>query len=299
MSETRPAPVPPCSPDELHERLLPLVDSPLPFYLNAECRPCATLDRGSTPHRVIVLSIPKAGTYFLAELLREWGCAPTHLHLAHDSAWDYRQRTLEEIRVDSFRYQVTIPLRQSVALIDRGQFAVGHLECTPEIRSALGGFRKIFIYRDLRDALISQMRFLVDSPSTSSTLAAWKDATAPIERMAGFMRDHKHTIYMFSLFLEMAGWLAEPDVFGLSFEQLYGDVAAGSRDERLQSLYAFLDLPSRPEHPARTADRLVGSNTRTWSGVRSSRETYWDDTVERLFAELGGTELNAAYGYEM
>ena len=300
MSETLPNPVTRCSPEDLYERLQPLVASPLPFYLNDECRPCATLDRGLSPHRVVVLSIPKAGTYFLAELLREWGCAPTQLHLAHDSAWDYRQRTLEEIRVDSFRYQVKVPLQQSAVLIDRGQFAVGHLECTPEIRRTLEGFRKIFIYRDLRDALISQMRFLVDSPSTSSSLADWKALPAPADRMAGFMQDRKHTIYMFSLFREMAGWLAETDVFSLSFEELYGDPAAGrdERDERLQALYAFLELPPQAEHPARTADRLVGFSTRTWSGERSSRRAYWNDAVEQLFADLDGPALNATFGYQ-
>lgn len=285
------------TPEELHGRLSALVGCPLPFYLNAEYQPCATLARGATPHRVIVLSIPKAGTYFLAEVLREWGCAPTSLHLARDIAWDYRQRTLEEIRSDSFRYQVDVSISQSAALVQRGQFAVGHLECVPEVQSALTGFRKIFIYRDLRDALISQMRFLVDSPSTVDNVGGWKQLPKGPERMIGFLGDARDMSYMFSLFRDMRAWLSEPDVFGLSFEDLYGDPGRLDRVRRLEQLYRFLELPASKERPHEVADRLNGTATRTWSGARSSRHDYWNDAVDQVFGSLEGPGLNAAYGY--
>ena len=103
--------------------------------------------------------MPKAGTYFIAECSRRLGCEPTHLHLDHTVVWDYRQRTIEEIRADSFRYMVKMSLEQSLRLVRPGQFAVGHVECRDETKQWLRGFKKILIYRDLRDALISQMRF--------------------------------------------------------------------------------------------------------------------------------------------
>ncbi|MCC7009746.1 MAG: hypothetical protein IT184_13135 [Acidobacteria bacterium] len=297
MTTTREPASTPGAPDDLERRLAPLIACPLPFHLNREWQPCAVLEQGSAPHRLIVLSLPKAGTYYLAELLRAWGSAPTHLHVSLGSTWDYRQRTLDEIRADSFRYEVAVPLEQSLALVREGQFAVGHIEHTPAVADLLRPFRKIFIYRDLRDALISQMRFLVNNPSTAGRIGAWKDLPDGAARMAGFLADPKETDYMFGLFHRMRPWIDQDDVFALSFEELHGDVSDGARQARLGALHAFAGAAPSDEAPAATADRLRGCKAITWSGERSARPRHWSDEAERLFVSLGGHELNASYGY--
>ncbi len=61
---------------------------------------------------------------------------------------------------------IDLPLRQSAELIGPGQFAVGHLPRTPDVVEPLATFRKIFIHRDLRDALVSYQQRFVDAKRT-------------------------------------------------------------------------------------------------------------------------------------
>ncbi|MCD4726693.1 MAG: sulfotransferase domain-containing protein [Pirellulales bacterium] len=246
---------------------------------------------------MMVCSMPKAGTYFIAEALRLLGCEPTHLHLDHNVVWDYRQRTIKEIRADSFRYMVEMPLEQSLCLVRPGQFAVGHIECCSEAKRQLRGFKKILVYRDLRDALISQMRFLKDTNCGGPTMDAWKDLPEGPMQMAGFFRDEANVGYMFAKFRGMAVWLHEPDVLHLSFEVLYGDQGREAQSLAIEKLCEFLDTPTPPDESDDVMATLIGRPTRTWSGQRSSRKVYWNDNIENMFRAAGGHETNASLGY--
>jgi len=281
----------------LRARLSPFVGCPIPFYLDDELQPSATLKRGACPHRVMACSMPKAGTYFIAEALCRLGCEPTHLHLDHTVVWDYRERTIEEIRADSFRYMVKVPLEQSLRLVRPGQFAVGHVECRDDAKRWLRSFKKIFIYRDLRDALISQMRFLKDTNCGGPATDAWMDVPEGPEQMAGFFRAEAHVDYMFAKFRGMAAWLREPDVLSLSFEVLYGDQGREAQSLAVEIIREFLDAPAPTDCSDDLMAMLIGKPTRTWSGRRSSREVYWNDDIEDLFRAKGGHEVNAGLGY--
>jgi hypothetical protein len=282
---------------DLRARLLPFAECPIPFFLDNELRPRAALKRGACPHRVLACAMPKAGTYLLAEVLRQLGCEPTDLHLEHTVVWDYRQRTIEEIRADSFRYMVEMPLKQSLGLIGSGQFAVGHIECGPETKRWLQGFKKILIYRDLRDALISQMRFQKDTNSGGAGMSAWKCLPEGPEQMAGYLRDESESRYMFAKFQGMAVWQHDPDVLPLSFESIYGDQGREAQSLAIERIREYLDAPPPPDGSDDLMANVIGKPTRTWSGRRSSREVYWNDDIEKLFRAKGGQEINAKLGY--
>ena len=49
-------------------------------------------------HRVIVVSIPKSGTYLVAELLKALGYRWTGMHLAESAYTDYSGSALEDAR---------------------------------------------------------------------------------------------------------------------------------------------------------------------------------------------------------
>jgi len=273
------------------------VGCPIPFYLDEELHPSATLKRGACPHRVMACSMPKAGTYFIAEALCRLGCEPTHFHLDHNVAWDYRGRTIEEIRADSFRYMVEMPLEQSLRLVRPGQFAVGHIECRGDAKRWLRSFKKILVYRDLRDALISQMRFLKDTNcgGPAATLG-WQCGKDRSKWRASSGPKLTSTI-CFAKFRGMAAWLREPDVLPLSFEAFYGDHGRETQALAVEKTREFLDAPAPTDTSNDLMAVLIGKPTRTWSGRRSSREVYWNDDIEDLFRAKGGHEVNASLGY--
>jgi hypothetical protein len=282
----------------LRKRLLPFVRCPFPIFLDEELRPCAWSTCGPCPHRVLVCSTPKAGTYFIAEVLRHLGCESIQMHLDHTVVWDYRQRTVEEIRADSFRYMVEIPLELSSRLIRPGQFAVGHLECCDKTKQLLRRFKKVFIYRNLRDALISQMRFLKDTNSGGPLAESWKALPEGPQQMARFFAAQEHVTYMFNKFRAMAAWLHDKDVLPVSFEAIYGDHGKEAQLATIEAMRQYLDAPVPTQSPDTLMAALIGKPTRTWSGRRSSRDTYWNDDIERLFHANGGREIDASLGYD-
>jgi hypothetical protein len=283
---------------KLPDCLSRLAGCPLPFYLDAESTPCAVAKVGIVPHRVMAVSIPKAGTYLLAEVLAAFGCEWTKLHLAPDSVEDYRGRTFEEIRAGGSRSVIYAPLWQTSLLIRPGQFGVGHLDCDAENKRILAEFKKIFIYRELRDALISQMRFQVEASRRGEEVGGWKDLPDGPRRMEGFLADPAASSYMLSRIRKMSNWLGESDVYCLSFETLYGDRGAECQERTLRGLHEFLEVPIPLQNPRDSMAQVLGKPTRTWSGKRSAKQRYWDGRVEDQFRRLGGVELNAAFGYE-
>src|SRR4051812_17388971 len=55
---------------------------PLPVYLTAAGVPSAQPTHGTIPHRVMVCSLPKAGTYLVGEVVRRLGAVATGFHFA-------------------------------------------------------------------------------------------------------------------------------------------------------------------------------------------------------------------------
>jgi hypothetical protein len=280
----------------LQADLLPLVGSNLAVYLTPELRPAAKPHLGASRHRIVVCSLPKAGTYFMAELLSQMGCVATQLHLSSDSFTDYRWATRKEAREEYKRFIAPLELSKSLELLLPGQFAVGHLGCSQDSRSLLAEFKKVFLYRDLRDGLVSYLRFHADTQREGPQTRTWSDLPDGPGKMLGFL-DHLGDSY-FNMCLPMGDWIDQSDVFKLSFEMLYGDYGVDARQEALEALHEYLAISQRPIAPDELVAKAMGRPTKTWSGRRTEREIYWNDEVEARFREFGGHELNVRLGYD-
>src|SRR5580700_5477984 len=90
----------------------------------------------SSNHRVIVVSIPKSGTYLVAEFLKALGYRWTGMHLAELAYTDYSGSALEDARRDPGRFARSEPLSISLERIHAGDFAVGHLPFKADIIDA-------------------------------------------------------------------------------------------------------------------------------------------------------------------
>jgi hypothetical protein len=286
---------PPTDSTDVAARLRPLAGCPLPFVIDDRLRPAARLERGASPHRVFVCSLPKAGTYLLAELLAELGSVPTGLHLSFGGLSDYRRATPAEQRAEHERYAVAAPLDQSARLVAPGQFAVGHLECTAAVKAALGPARIVFAVRDVRDGMISFMRFAADTGRYPNLLGPWTKAEDPRQKLIGFLESGAGKLYL-GLCRPMAAWQREPGALTVRFEGLYGDRGEAEQAELVRRLAKLLDRPV-PADPLALVHKVLGRPTKTWSGGRSDRSAYWSPEAEARFADLGGVELNRELGY--
>jgi hypothetical protein len=277
----------------LRDRLASVAGLSLPVYVTADLRICAQPSTGSQPNRVCVCSIPKSGTYLAAELLRLLGYVPTRLHLSTGGFSDYRAATLQQARDEYHRFSVALHVSKSLDLVAAGQFVVGHLEYTDEVRTCLAPFKTVFTHRDLRDAVVSHMRFLADTARGGPGKQNWKDLPEGPQKMLRYLDSNGEATF-FPICRAMAPWSTDPSVFKLRFETLYGDRGEERQLRLIESLRQFLEIPGPLDNPGGLVHELIGKQTLTWSGRRTQRSLYWDDAVEDRFRSLGGHEINLA-----
>ncbi len=252
-------------------------------------------ETGPYRNRVAVIAIPKAGTYMIGYLLRLLGYVDTEIHVWKEGFSDYRDKTLEQKRRNYLEFTTLIPLRCVVPMVRKGQFIVGHLVCDDEVKACLKGFKNLFVYRDLRDSVVSHMRFFAATDRGGDKTQAWKKLENGPEKLLRYL-DHLGPTY-FAMCKSMIGCYNTKVVLGVSFEKIYGDYGKSVALEQLSKITDYLEISSGVAAPPETLQTLIGAQTKTWSGARTNRSTFWSTEVEQRFAEFGGVEINKQLGY--
>jgi hypothetical protein len=241
--------------------------------------------------RVLVVSIPKAGTYLMAEVLKALGYGWTGMHLAEAAYSDYKGADLDEARVNPGRFARSEPLWQSLSRIRAGEFAVGHLPCKAEVVGFTACFRRLYLTRDLRTALISYMRFLQSTGRMGAKELSWYSIFDPKERLLNFLTTSAPQL-LDGLYHDLAGWLHVPGVLHVRFEDLVHDSETAVRV--VESVAGFLRVPAGDTRGA--LSRTLASETITKSDGRTRLDDFWSPEAEAQFVAIGGPELNARLG---
>jgi hypothetical protein len=243
------------------------------------------------PNRVLVVSIPKAGTYLVAEVLKALGYRSTGMHLAETAYSDYHGADLDEARRNPVRFARSELLSQSLMRIAVGQFAVGHLTCKEEIVQATASFKRIYLTRNLRTALISYMRFLTATERLGAKDSSWYAIANPQPRIVDFLRTSA-PILLGRLYKDLAGWSQVSGVLHVHFEDLMHEQEMAPRV--IQSIAAFLGLTACDAW--RVLSSSLASDTITKSEGLTQLADYWSPEAERQFNAIGGAELNDRLG---
>ena len=254
--------------------------------------PCSVTASGTSPDRVFIVSLPKAGTYLAAEVMAALGVQSSRLHV--DDGWvsDFRQYRKG---TKMWKYQFEMPVEDALALVQPGQFAVGHLPCSAAVRRALDGFSQVFIFRELRHVFMSWGRFVIAEEMDGRATEAARTLPDGPERVH-WVLNLKSSEWLASTCRDMVAWRRAPGVLPIRFEDLVGENGADAQDRAVDALARHLRLPF-DEGARRAARACVGADTLTWSGSRSGLDTYWDGKLEDWFRSVGGPELNIALGY--
>lgn len=267
----------------------------LELSTRSDGRLLAKADSGSGTHRIAVISVPKAGTYMLARFLSHVGYVDSELHVAEFLLTDYRGLSTEQKRGAAFRERVfQVPIGVSAGLVAEGQFAVGHLPCTPYVRSSLQGFRKIFMYRNLIDAIFSRLRFRIDSGREPRS-TPWVTMPPGPEQALAYLADVGRQRLHAGL-TPLLDWLDEPGVIPIAYEHLVGDQGQHESDTCIARLAEAVGIPLEFAASVFTT-RVLGHPTPTLSGRRTEAAVYLDKRVEAILGEWGIADLNARLGY--
>lgn len=245
--------------------------------------------------KCFILSVPKAGTYLMSEILKNCGLEQTYLHLKEDDYDDYKRISFEDGRRRPELARCRCPAVEALGLVGPGAFAVGHLRHTPEVAAALAGFKVVFLRRDLRDGLYSLMRFLRETGRAEVRRLPWIAEPEPQAMFRRFLETEGPALV--DHYRALVPWLDAPGLFQMRFEDLV-DRGRALAPDRLPALVAWLGVSVAAPAVADILDRSLGTATITKSsGGRSAAAACWDDWCEGWWREMDGPALMAAFGY--
>lgn len=245
--------------------------------------------------KVVLCSIPKAGTYMVGAIFEQLGLENSHLYLkASGGADDYSRASLDLGRDIPEGCQVRGTTRSFVAKLRTGQFAVTHLPHRG--RRSLDGCRVVFLRRDLREAIVSCARMThgTSRRKWNEVDSSWRAFQDPRLILLGFLDQHGDAIA--SMMLRLNGWHQEADVLQLRHEDLRCHERPAGADDVARVFKTIFPRVTVEE----LSDAIVAANrvpTITSNAVRTDFRSYWSDSAEAWFQQSGLAEFNHVLGY--
>ena len=261
----------------------------------------------SSGPRILVNSMPKAGTHLVTSLLEHF---PRLMFSGrHHSFQHFRPRNApppdqsDGLWVDWHR------LERTLASVNKGQWMTGHFAAEPQLLELLDklDYKTVSIIRDPRDVAVSsafyfaglKRHYLYTEFNTNLTtmderlMAVIKGLPPTSTRRA--LGDVAHRIGRYTL------WLYAPNTYTCRFEKLVGPRGGGTIEdqrEEIRNLGSHIDRPL-------TDDEVITVANRTWStrvstfrkGLIGDWANHFTDEHKAAFKKIAGEQL-IELGYE-
>ena len=101
--------------------------------------------------KVVVVSLPKSGTYLMGNVLQNLGFRNTYKHLSKSGGQEYDPNNLEDGIKNPRKYDSKKTLKQSLNELQAGDYALSHLGYDNETADLLKDFFVIYLYRDEKE----------------------------------------------------------------------------------------------------------------------------------------------------
>jgi sulfotransferase 6B1 len=229
--------------------------------------------------RVITSSIPKSGTYLLANCIEE---------LTKKTSYNC---------VKTF---YTVPNQELVSLTKK-HFLITHLKHSPGHQKRLRNhkFKGIFIYRDPRDQLISLTFYTKSKPHKWLEVQHLDFNGLLMEFIRdGFSALGSHGINQF--YRAFLPWKKVKDFYTVKFEDLIGPQGGGSQEAQLYAIQGIANhIGIKPSYNEleRIAKKIFGNSPTFRKGEVGSWRKYFTQEHIQAFKETAG-QLLIDLGYE-
>jgi len=269
-----------------------LADCEFPVYISKDLNPLFSPDAGNNPHKAVVTTIPKSGTYLVSAILLHAGFELVKLNVRRNSFRDFRWKDLNDVT----NLENKLPLEILVKMIIPGQVIAGHIQCDNYTKNTLLNFKKIFVYRNMRDALVSAMRHAEKWAIIASEREILQKMNDGPEKLLLYMKSTtcKHFVTTSNYVI---GWLEDSDTFKISYEEIMGDFGKEKQKEVLIQLFKFLDYRINKEQIETILNLTFDSETLTKTEKRTNIEKFWNNDVGNEFVKLGFEKLNSKLGF--
>jgi hypothetical protein len=243
--------------------------------------------------KIIICTIPKSGTYLMDEILSQAGSSKTNIHLKENGYTNYKVASIDEARKSPGRFNVSANLKKVLVGMSEGSHAVSHL--SPSYKSLIenSGCRVGFLYRNLRDVIVSYSRW-------SQKTGRWGTSKYPWSKfndhrlVLGFINDLGGDIETIT---GNFGWW-DKDVPMINYESINGDYGEEIQFEKVLSFLRCLGLNVSEDDIKKILNKSLNKETITYSGSRTSWKDFWSMEVEHIFKDRGLYDINKKMGYE-
>jgi hypothetical protein len=261
------------------------------------------------PHRILVTSLPKAGTNLVRKALdRLPGTVPLRTALFRATAPPSRPGAPQvPIGVDWPVLADAARVRRRLRWVPPGGVLSGHVPHSPGMASIVArlDMRVVAVVRDPRAVAASLVPFVLERPHhfLHQRFAALPADERLATSLTGLSADARGLglLDLATRFGSVAAWRDEPTAVVVRFEDLVGAAGGGSDERRLEALLALAVHVGAP-HDERTlatvADGLFGGTSTFRRGsVDAWRSDFRAEHHDLARASLG--PVAAALGYDL
>ena len=264
--------------------------------------------------RIFVNSLPKSGTHLVASILTLFpGLALQRPALTRKLRWHplnylrpWDQRTglvgigqPREVRLGTLYYLFN--------QLSRGHYLLGHIpyqECVADMLRSMG-IRTIFVIRDPRDVVVSQVHYALKHKS-HYLHRDFKRLGADKERFIAAIlgitrRNGDHKSHGIGTKLEITlGWMEAESVLTLRFEELIGERGGGSLDDQRKAIMqigSHIGIEVSAGGALSIGEAAFGRGYTYRRGRIGSWRDVFDEEVKDVFKRTAGDDLLKT-GYE-
>jgi hypothetical protein len=253
-----------------------------------------------TGPRILVNSFPKAGTHLItAELTKLDGIRNSYLHL---QPRDFNRLAPDRRRLLDFELDGHA-LARRLRKIGKGQIVTAHFAYVKEFRRLLDEleYRTIFVVRDPRDVLISDLNYVKTLPRHFLHRTLMEEFTTDAERLEAMIRGIERPPYVRPLaerWQRYLGWMAAPGVLTVRFEDVVGTAGGGDDAVKRASMGRISAHIGRGDGAVPEDDVL---HRQKWTPtLRSGRTNRWREVLTPAQIALFEREMSGvmtALGY--
>jgi sulfotransferase 6B1 len=250
--------------------------------------------------RVLVNSMPKAGTFVVRRLL---DLLPEYFvcrWASHGLVTDSTQLPILEAHV-----------KAKLSHLKQGQYISSHLPWHPDLVSMLKDFeiRSIFIIRDIRDVAVSLSHYIAFKDSQHRLYAHFRDLPSDSDRLMAVIHGTTGLVPGQIIGEESIGqqasnfmpWLSESDYLSIRFEDLIGNNGGGCAQkqvETIQKIVKYIEIPLSDSEISDLAHRVFFRKSTTFrNGQIGDWKNHFTEAHKDAFKEVAGDAL-IKLGYE-
>lgn len=239
---------------------------------------------------VYIQTLPKAGTYFLGEVLTRLGFDNTGIHLFQKFYLDTGKYSLEQNAKRPSTTHVRKNFKPVVANLKPNEFLFGHFPLSLNLATVSDRMKFIVAYRDPRKTMVSEFidfRFRRADVKLFSTKAIPDDHKAfhaYLHRQG--VKGHFTNMRNIVLLREMvrSGLMGPP---ARRFHFVHFDALLADPSE-LAKIAAFLERPLEPDAAAEMLAACRAAETKTKAtDVAFDRDAAWDEEAEAIYENSG------------